>query len=140
MTAIVLWLTERGLSTKAAKALLWFVGTLAVIGIVLGAVALWLSAHDADVIDDHLSEQRQLDIEARSDSAEDRAYDAIQGIIEKGQRQEAIDAADKAEQAKPPEQRATLSPQDRALACVRLRQNYTPKELAAMPAYKENCV
>lgn len=76
---------------------------------------------------------------AHNQSAEQRAIDAVVDMTHDRLRNEAIEAVEASEAAKPPAERATLPPSTTAMNCVRMREAYSKADLAKMPAFKEHC-
>lgn len=77
----------------------------------------------------------QDSIPAVNQSAEERADDAIRNVMADKDREAAIAKADLAEAQKSPAARSTVSAQDQALNCTRLRH----AGLTAGPKFKELC-
>ena len=117
------------------KAAAWATVAVTVAAVLWGAKA----AYDASVIGDHEERRTIRSIEARDASAEERAHDAIEGILADQQRQIAIAKAEAEEAAKPVEERAALPPTTKALNCKRMEQAFTQAELAKMTAYQREC-
>ena len=105
----------------------------------MGAWTLWLHFHDAKVVDQHETARQAAASGATVRSAEQRADDAVQGLIVEQAREMAIAKAEASEAAKPIEQRAVLPPTSLALNCDRLLRAYISAELAKMSAYQEKC-
>lgn len=139
MNTIIIWLVGKGLSSTWAKRLAWSGAALIMLAVLGISIAVYLNVRDNRVRTEAIKTEQVEDAEARGKSAEDRAWDSIINSKASEQRTEAIATAEAKEQAKPPAERATLSPQEMALACARLRQRYTKAELAEMAAYKEKC-
>ena len=133
--AILLKLASWGVPEGLRKPIAVLGAIALVLGLLWGAKAIY----DASVIEDHENERAIESIEARDTSAEERAFDAIQGIIADKDRVEVVEEAAAVESAKPVEQRAKLPPTTRALNCKRMQQAFTAKELAKMPAYQREC-
>lgn len=115
---------------------------LAWIALVVVAVALGVglrAAYDASVIADHESDRTVDAIEAYDDSATTRAIDAVKNLRAEDTRGAAIEKAEATEKAKPPEARATVTPQTRAFLCASMREEYTQRELSRMKAFQEYC-
>lgn len=104
------------------------------------AWALWLDAHDDRVIERHEQQRELVGSKAREKSAEEAAVDALRNQMERDKRDAAIAKAAASEEAKPPEERATTTPQALALMCAIAREDYTADELAEMPEYQEHCL
>lgn len=102
---------------------------------------LWAARgiYRAAVIEEHEVKRRVENIEAFDTAAEERAYDAIQKVIEQRDRTEAIETTAKVEAANSSEAPATLPPTTRALNCTRLARAYSVDELAKMQEYQEYC-
>ena len=107
---------------------------LALVAIV-GGVILWDRIDDAQVVKE-IEDKRALNsAKAGQQSAEDRSDAALRNIMSEQARETAIAKAEASEAAKPVEARSTLSAQDRALNCERLRQ----AGLTSGPNYRELC-
>lgn len=117
--------------------------TLAAWAVIVAAVVLlaWglKTAYDASIIRDHEAGKTADAIEAYDDSASARAIDAVKNLRADDLRKAEIEKAVEAEQSKPPEKRATVTPQTKAFLCSALREDYTPRELDRMKVYQENC-
>lgn len=96
---------------------------------------LWFRAHDANVIERHEMQRESASNAAAVKSADERVVDAFENQRLRDQRDQAIAKAEQAEAAKPVEARSTLSAQDTALNCARLRQ----AGLTGGARYKEMC-
>lgn len=128
-----LWFS--GLPDGARRAALWIALALLTI-----ALMWWFfRQHDAKVIERHEDKREAAANDARGRSAEERADDAIAGIIAEQARETEIAKAAASEAAKAPEARAALPPTTIALNCQRLRQSYTAAELKNISAYQEKC-
>lgn len=92
---------------------------LAVLTIAL--VWWWFARHDAKVIERHEGKREATAAKAEVKSAEERVVEAFENQRLRDQREAAIAKAEASEAAKPAEARSTLSAQDRALNCQRLR-------------------
>lgn len=115
---------------------LWYVaGVLALVG----GVLVWNHFENRAAVEDYKDQREQAASRAREDSAEQQAIDAVAQAVSKMERDRVIAEADKAEQAKPAEQRAQTSPQAIALNCAIAREDYTAAELEKMPEYQEHC-
>jgi hypothetical protein len=77
----------------------------------------------------------QASIPAVNQSAEERADDAIRNVMAEKEREAAIAKAELADAQRAPEERSTVSAQDQALNCARLRQ----AGLTDGQKYKELC-
>lgn len=132
---IVKQLAAWGLPEPLRKAAAW--ASVAV------AIALFFGAIYAgirrDAVNDHEAAKTADSIEAIDTAAAQRANDIVRNIAQEQARADAINGADRIEQAKPPEARATLPPQAKALACKQLEAAYSERELSRMDAYRENC-
>lgn len=113
----------------------WVVIAVVVAGLFFAAKA----AYDASVIREHEADKTADAIEAYDDSATARAIDAVKNLRADDIRKMEIEKAIQAEQSKPPEQRATVTPQTKAFLCSALREDYTARELGRMTVYQENC-
>lgn len=113
----------------------WALIIIAVVLIFIGLKA----AYDASVVRSHEQNKTSAAIEAYDDSAASRAIDAVKNLRANDARMAEIEAASKSEIAKPPDQRATTTPQARAFLCAVLKEEYTVEQLAKMPEYRENC-
>ena len=102
---------------------------------IFGGVILWDRIDDAQVVKE-IEDKRALNsAKAGQQSAEDRSDAALRNIMSEQARETAIAKAEASEAAKPLEARSTLSAQDRALNCERLRQ----AGLTSGPNYRELC-
>lgn len=128
-------LVRIGIPERLHRAVIWV--ALAALCAVL--VAWWFARHDAKVIERHEVKREASASDARELSAEERAADAMEGLIVEQARERDIAKAAASEAAKPPEQRAALPPTSVALNCNRLLRSYSAAELAKMPAYQEKC-
>lgn len=124
----------------------WILAAIALLVLVAALVAavwagtkLWLHFHDAKVVEQHEEARQAAAKDATVKSAEERADDAVQGLIVEQARETAIAKAEASEAAKPVDQRAVLPPTTMALNCARLLHAYSSTELAKMPAYQEHC-
>lgn len=120
----------------------WARNTLYGIGIAILAGVLflgWLWQHDRKVLQREQAKREAAASKALDQSAEERANDAVRGIIAEKDRETAIAEAEKKEAQKAPLERATLPPTTVALNCQRLRQAYSAEKLAKMPGYAEKC-
>lgn len=117
---------------KAVPEWAWWIGAI---------VALIAAAFVFDFFNDRAAvatadaKRAQASIPAVNQSAEERADDAIRNVMADKDREAAIAKADLAEAQKAPTVRSTVSAQDKALNCVRLRQ----AGLTAGPKFKELC-
>lgn len=128
-------LLRLGIPERLHRAAMW--AGLAVLCIAL--IWLWLNFHDAKVVEQHEDARQAAATDATVKSAEERADDAIQGLVVEQARETAIAKAEASEAAKPIEQRAVLPPTTIALNCARLLHAYSSAELAKMAAYQEHC-
>lgn len=138
MIAAALFTARAGLATLHSG-IKWAMGGTAAMLALIAAGALWLHFHDAKVITTHEDARQAAATDATVKSAEERADDAVQGLIVEQARETAIAKAEASEAAKPIEQRAALPPTTIALNCARLLHAYSSTELAKMPAYQEHC-
>lgn len=109
-----------------------------IVAVVLALVGL-KTAYDASVVRNHEQNKTSAAIEAYDDSATARAIDAVKNLRANDARMAEIEAASKSEITKPPDQRATTTPQARAFLCAVLKEEYSVDQLAKMPEYRENC-
>lgn len=125
----------------ALAALHWIKGLPEIVWWIAAALAIVAAAYAFDAFNDREAveaadaKRAQASIPAVNQSAEERADDAIRNMLSEKDREAAIAKAEVAEAHKPPEARSTLSAQDRALNCARLRQ----AGLTSGPKYKELC-
>lgn len=123
------------------KALSWLTGVPEIVWPVLalaaifGGVILWDRYDDAQVVEKINRDRAAASAQAGVESAEDRA-DRVRADLEAQRARElAIARAEASEAAKAPEARSTVSAQERALNCERLRQ----AGLTGGAKYKELC-
>lgn len=102
---------------------------------IVGGVILWDRIDDAQVVKEIEDKRAITSAKAGQQSAEDRSDAALRNIMSEQARETAIAKAEASEAAKPVEARSTLSAQDRALNCDRLRQ----AGLTSGPNYRELC-
>lgn len=114
----------------------WAAGGAATAVLLGTAAAVWLMMHDAKVIEKHEEKRKAAAAPALEKAAEERVTDAFVNQRLRDERDAAIQRAEAVEAAKPPQARATVAPQSRALNCERLRQ----AEMTADPIYKEWCL
>lgn len=125
----------------AAAAWAWVKGLPEWAWWIVAIVALVVAAFVFDFFNDRAAvevsdaKRVQASIPAVNQSAEERADDAIRNVMADKEREAAIAKAELAEAEKPPAARSTVSAQDQALNCTRLRQ----VGLTAGPKYKELC-
>lgn len=112
-----------------------FVAYAALALIAIALIWWWFRAHDAKVIERHETKRTEASSAAAVKSADERVVDAFENQRLRDQRDAAIAKAEVAEAAKPAEARSTLSAQDVALNCARLRQ----AGLTGGARYKEMC-
>jgi len=124
-----------GVPARLQRLVGWALAVIVLVALLWGAKA----AYDASVIDHHQAKQEKKTVKALDVAAEQRATDAIVNAMAERDRENAIAAAEAAEAAKPPAERATLPPTTLALNCARFKRAYSPAELAKIPAYKELC-
>ena len=126
MTFLIPLLTSWGVPEKLRQPLQWLAVTVAL------GLLLWTgkSIYDASVIEQYETERQGDAIKAYDGAAEQRAADAITGILEDKARVDAINAAPSG---------GVLPPTTLALNCKRMEQAYTARELAKMSAYQEVC-
>lgn len=111
------------------------VGAIALAGLLWGAWSLWLDSVRDDAVRAEQDKREAIAAEAGQQSAEERADAALKNVMAEQARETAIAKADASEAAKAPEARSTVSAQDRALNCDRLRQ----AGLTGGAKYKELC-
>jgi len=129
---VIALLTTAWAWLKGLPEIVWPI--LALVAIV-GGVILWDRIDDAQVVKE-IEDKRALNsAKAGQQSAEDRSDAALRNIMSEQARETAIAKAEASEAAKPVEARSTLSAQDRALNCERLRQ----AGLTSGPNYRELC-
>lgn len=102
----------------------------------VAVVWVWLVHRDAKVIEKHEAQVKAAAAPALEKAAEERVTDAFVNQRLRDERDAAIQRAEAVEAAKPPQARATVAPQSRALNCERLRQ----AGMTADPIYKEVCL
>jgi len=129
---IFAWFTAARLFLGRVPEIVWPVLALAAI---VGGVLLWDRWDDAQVVEKINRERAAASAQAGVESAEDRADRVRVDLENKQARELAIARAEASEAAKAPEARSTLSAQDRALNCERLRQ----AGLTGGAKYKELC-
>jgi hypothetical protein len=123
------------------KALSWLTGVPEIVWPVLalaaifGGVILWDRYDDAQIVEKINRERAAASAQAGVESAEDRADRVRVDLENKQARELAIARAEASEAAKTPEERSTVSAQDRALNCERLQQ----AGLTGGAKYKELC-
>lgn len=117
---------------KSLPEWVWYLGACALVTV---AFFTWNHFDNQAAIDNYERQVEAKASDARERSAEDRAQDAVNNLIAEQERETAIARAEASEAAKPPEQRAGLSPQELALNCARLKQS----GLTGSAAYKELC-
>lgn len=117
---------------KALPEIVWWVA--AALAIVAAAYA-FDTFNDREAVEAADAKRAQASIPAVNQSAEERADDAIRNVLVEKEREAAIAKAEATEAQKSPEARSTISAQDRALNCTRLRQ----AGLTSGPKYKELC-
>lgn len=140
--ALITLAARIGIPEPARKLAAWLalaLGAAALVAAAIWAWNTWLDGERTDAVRAEQVKQQAASADARGRSAEERADDAIQDMIASQARETEIAKAAASEQAKPPEQRATLPPTTIALNCQRLRQAYTAAALAKMQAYQEKC-
>lgn len=119
----------------------WIKGLPEVVWWIAAALAIVAIAYAFDTFNDREAvevadaKRAQASIPAVNQSAEERADDAIRNVMAEKDREAAIAKAEVSETQKVPEARSTVSAQDRALNCARLRQ----AGLTAGPKFKELC-
>lgn len=123
------------------KTLSWLTGVpeivwpILALAVIVGGVIIWDRYDDAKVVEKINRERAAASAQAGVESAEDRA-DRVRVDLENNQARElAIARAEASEAAKAPEARSTVSAQERALNCERLRQ----AGLTGGAKYKELC-
>ncbi|WP_159975911.1 MULTISPECIES: hypothetical protein [unclassified Novosphingobium] len=124
-------LVRIGIPERLHRALAYVVLAVAAVLLVWWAVR----TYDARVIERYDDKREAAASGAREKSAEERAADAMTGLIVSQERETAIAKAEASEAAKPPEARATVAPQNRALNCARLKQ----AGMTESAAYREVC-
>lgn len=124
-----------GLPEPLRKLAAWAAIAVAAASLIVGSIAIY----NASVIRKHEDKKAAAAIGAYDDSATARANDTVANQRTEDARRAAIEEAGRKEKAKPPEQRATMTPQSRAFVCAAMREDYTAKELAKMKIYQENC-
>ncbi|WP_285020215.1 hypothetical protein [Novosphingobium sp. fls2-241-R2A-195] len=123
------------------KALSWLTGVPEIVwpvlalALIVGGVILWDRYDDAQVVEKINRERAAASAQAGVESAEDRADRVRIDLENKQARELAIARAEASEAAKAPEARSTVSAQDRALNCERLRQ----AGLTGGAKYRELC-
>ena len=119
----------------------WIKGLPEVVWWIAAALAIVAAAYAFDTFNDREAVEAadakrvQASIPAVNQSAEERADDAIRNVLAEKEREAAIAKAEVSEAQKAPEARSTVSAQDRALNCARLRQ----AGLTTGPKFKELC-
>lgn len=123
------------------KAFSWITGVpeivwpILALALIVGGVIVWDRYDDAQVVEKINRDRAAASAQAGVESAEDRADRVRVDLENKQARELAIARAEASEAAKAPEVRSTLSVQDRALNCERLRQ----AGLTGGAKYKELC-
>ena len=125
-------LLSLGARLKALPEWVWYVA--GVIALIVGVI-VWDRFDDRAAVEADRAETQARSMDARDRSAEERAQDAVNDLLAEQERQSAINRAAASETAKPPAARATVSPQDRALACIDLRN----AGMTNGPKYREYC-
>jgi hypothetical protein len=129
---IFAWFSAARLFLGRVPEIVWPVLALAAI---VGGVLLWDRWDDAQVVEKINQDRAAASAQAGVESAEDRADRVRVDLENKQARELAIARAEASEASKAPEARSTLSAQDRALNCERLRQ----AGLTGGTKYKELC-
>lgn len=109
----------------------WIAAALAIVA----AAYVFDAFNDREAVEAADAKRAQASIPAVNQSAEERADDAIRNVLAEKDREAAIAKAEVSEAQKAPEARSTVSAQDLALNCARLRQ----AGLTAGPKFKELC-
>jgi hypothetical protein len=123
------------------KALSWLTGLpeivwpILALAVIVGGVIWWDRWDDAQVVKGIEDKRAAASATAGIESAEDRADRVRVDLEAQRARELAIARAEASEAAKPPEARSTVSAQDRALNCERLRQ----AGLTGGTKYKDLC-
>ena len=125
--AVAVWKWVKGLPEWA-----WWIVAIAAL---IVAAFVFDFFNDRAAVANADANRAQASIPAVNQSAEERADDAIRNVMADKDREAAIAKAELAEAEKPPAARSTVSAQDQALNCVRLRQ----AGLIGGPKYKELC-
>lgn len=125
--ALAAWRWIKGLP----EVIWWIAAALAIVA----AAYVFDTFNDREAVEAADAKRAQASIPAVNQSAEERADDAIRNVLAEKDREAAIAKAEVSEAKKAPEARSTVSAQDQALNCARLRQ----AGLTTGPKFKELC-